>query len=167
MHKTQRFCFDASEEMMGEIEAGARGLGMEPEEFVILSIRSFVEGRMVGGEPSANGEKRTFKRKEVDLPAVIQIFSRDNQVRFSSGVILDLSLGGIKLSIPRSIEHTIKDNVDGVVIEVMFKLEDTEAPAIFKCKPRRLERGGEDVRIGAEFIDGAFTCQQELYRFIM
>jgi hypothetical protein len=166
MIRAQRFCFEASEEIMEQIESGAAASNIEPEEFVLLAIRSYFERYGDSNNADNTTDKRLYKRKNVDLPAVIQIFSKGNQVRFSSGIVLDLSLGGIKLSIPKGIEHTIKDHADGMVIEVMFKMEDSTAPAIFKCKPRRVERGCEDLKVGAEFIDGAFTCQQELYRFM-
>ena len=75
-----------------------------------------------------------------------------------AGMVQDMSLGGIHISLPPTFECEIRDDFR---LHVVFTLPESARPLSMDCIPRH-RRAGDQTSIGASFIDTDFQCYQAL-----
>jgi len=113
-------------------------------------------------------EQRRYTRKQVSLPAFILDQNKDAEPKgFRTGKVLDISLGGIRLSIPQGVKLEISSDGDTNEFHIVFTLPDATQPINMKCKPQRVSDSGEDVYVGASFVDGDFHSYQNLQKYLI
>lgn len=97
-------------------------------------------------------DRRRFNRKKVIIPAIIYEKNESESIgRYSSSTILDLSLGGVRLSFPLGSESKTQIIKSGTEFEVIFSLNGSKEPVVFKCNAARLEKKDYGVQVGAAF----------------
>jgi CheY-like chemotaxis protein len=112
----------------------------------------------------ADQERRQFKRKQFRLPvsiATVPLSTRES----ATGTILDISIGGIRFSIPKGNELEIATDHEAAEFSLNFTLPGNLLPISVKCRPKRVEIGDE-VHIGAAFVDTDFPIHQTLQRYL-
>ncbi len=112
----------------------------------------------------AGQERRHFKRKQVRLLASIDKFPLKSG-KVERVTILDISLGGIRFSIPKVAELEIIPNRELAAFTICFTLPNNLLPIIVKCDPKRVAEIAEEVQIGAAFIDTDFPFQKALQHY--
>lgn len=150
MAKDVTVCFQTDSETVQALEKIAREGGQSVPAVVESVIRHYLgDNRECRG---LHQSRRCLERKKVRLPAFIGDpgWQRKDFVR---GSILDISFGGIQVSIPKGTKMEIQSDGGAREIRVIFSLEDCPWPVHLKCQPRRASESGEEVLIGASLID--------------
>ena len=111
-------------------------------------------------------EQRQYSRKQVSLPAFIMDKNSETK-EFLTGKVLDISLGGIRLSIPHGVKLEISTDSETNEFHIVFTLPDVTQPLNMKCKPQRISESGGDVYVGASFVDADFLSCQNLQKYLM
>jgi hypothetical protein len=115
-----------------------------------------------------NNEKRLFKRKRVMIPAMIYKSSESELVgRYHSTTILDISLGGMRLSFAP--ESTCKNEIDkdGSEFEVLFSLDKEGEPVVLRCNLARIKNTELGIQVGASFCEANAHSHEYLQKYLM
>jgi hypothetical protein len=113
-------------------------------------------------------DKRLFKRKRVMIPAMIYKSSESELVgRYHSTTILDISLGGMRLSCAP--ESTCKNEIekDGSEFEVLFSLDKENEPVVLRCNLARIKNTEHGVQMGASFCEANSHSHEYLQKYLM
>ena len=117
-------------------------------------------------DPGMEKEQRQYSRKQVSLPAFIMNKNTDAK-GLLTGKVLDISLGGIKISIPQGVKLEISSDRETNEFHIVFTLPDVAQPINMKCKPERVAEAGDDLHVGASFVDADFQSCQNLQKYMM
>ncbi len=111
-------------------------------------------------EPKAVAqEKRRYPRIRISAPALVSGVNG----AVHAGMVNDISLGGINLSLPTSFPHDMRPNSK---ISVVFTLRTSEKPLTMECSLRHI--GPDDRKsIGASLIDADFHSYRILQDYLM
>jgi hypothetical protein len=110
-------------------------------------------------------EKRSFFRKQGEIPAILQTSDSKRNFNARSATIRNLSMGGALFTVQKTSEMETLD--DSTPVEIIFYLNKQDEPLILQGRPRRLEREMEKYHIGVEFVDCEFTDYKELARYVL
>ena len=161
MKKDVSICFRTSMVIRDELsriaEAERKSLSS-----VIESIL-FQQLKMAQDVPGFGPERRRFKRKKVFLPAFIGSTEAKAQ-EYGTGTILDLSLEGIRFSVPR--EAVPERPGEGPDFSLIFTLPEEQRLVKVKCLSRQVYDHGEDLQYGASIVDSDFGSSQALQRYL-
>jgi len=109
-------------------------------------------------------EMRKHPRKPVSLPTVI------NQREFEQigkGLIIDISLGGARILIPKDFEQNITINSKGSKFDIIFDLSAENNPIKMVCESIRVVDDDASIIVGAFFVDAEFNSYQSLQTYLM
>jgi len=110
-------------------------------------------------EPKAVAEeKRRYPRIKISAPALVSGLNG----AVHAGVVNDISLGGINLSVPTSFPHDLRPNS---TISVIFSLRMSEKPLTMQCSLRHI-RSEDRKSIGALLIDTDFHSYRVLQDYL-
>ena len=110
--------------------------------------------------------RRRLERKKVCLQAFLG--DPDWQRReFERGTILDISFGGIRISVPKGTKIEIQSAGDPKEIRVIFSLEECPWPINLKCHLRRVSELEEEVQFGATVTDHDFYTFSTLQKYLI
>jgi hypothetical protein len=110
-------------------------------------------------EPKAVAEeKRRYPRIKISAPALVSGLNG----AVHAGVVNDISLGGINLSVPTSFPHDMRPNSK---ISVVFTLRMSEKPLTMQCSLRHI-RLDDQKSIGASLIDTDFHSYRILQDYL-
>jgi hypothetical protein len=104
-------------------------------------------------------EKRRYPRKRVSAPALVS--GLDGTVH--AGMVNDISLGGIHISVPRGLKVEVRDDLR---MSVVFTLPRGDKPLTMQCAPRHVHSNGQ-TGIGASFMDTDFQSYQSLQDYLV
>ncbi len=106
-------------------------------------------------------EKRRYRRKTVGAPALISgLTPNDNGP--SAGMVVDLSLGGLQLSVANTFKPEITEDKENAPISVVFTLPESKKPLTVRCVPHHINHAENETNIGASFCDCDFTSYQAI-----
>ena len=164
MRKDVTICFRTN----NEISSALKKIADEER----LSISSVIETTLYNHlkqKKALHGiekDRRQYTRKPVSLPAFIM--DPNAKVKeFKTGKVMDISLGGIRLSVPRGLKMEVSTDSETNEFHIIFTLPEATQPLTLKCKPRRVMERGDDIDIGAAFIDSDFQSYQALQQYLI
>jgi len=111
-------------------------------------------------------ERRVHTRKPVSLPAFLMDDSTGGNI-FHAVKVMDISLGGIRLSIPQGAKLAVGADSEGDGFHIVFTLPEATQPINVTCKPQNICELGEDIQVGATFIDSDFDSYQTLQKHLI
>jgi len=115
------------------------------------------------GDEDTSAERRQFERKKVSLPAFVG--SADSKAdKFESGIVQDLSFGGIRFSLSRAAKM---ESLEDQHVCVIFTLPHEHQLVTVKCLPHRIDDQGNSLQISAELLDVDFTSCKALQRYLL
>lgn len=164
MSKNRQICFYTSDRNKKFLEDIANEKGVALDIFLENIV---VEYLSKIGPAKSFDEKRAFPRREANLPVVVQMNLNKNETHYRTGVIKDMSVNGIKISLPK---YTRISTELGSVIqnfEILFKIPDTSEPIVFECEAVRVNKQNDHIEVGAEFTNSDFYCMQAFHKFMM
>ena len=156
MSRDTVICFRTSDELRKALEK----ISGEERRSLSSCIENILCADIEEREPkSVDREKRRYPRKKISAPALVR--SPDGAVH--AGMLHDMSLGGIQISVPPGFQCEVGDDC---AISVVFTLPGGERALTVECQPRHIHSDGQTT-IGASFIDTDFQSYQMLQGHIM
>lgn len=164
MGKGATICFETSPELKTRLEkiAGEEGLD------VSCVLESLIY-HYLKNEKSMTGvfqNRRRFERKKITIPAYIGDTSWQRE-HFVEGTILDISLGGIKMSIPKGTKVDIRNAQEREELSVIFRIPSCYWPISVKISPQAVCESAEEVHVGAAIVDSDFQAYSALKKYLM
>ena len=95
-------------------------------------------------------EKRRHPRMITSIPAFISGGSVEEKLPIGS--IVDISLGGLLISIPREMKQKVLTDPHMTEFEIITTLPDRNQPIRLKCKSRRVVHHKDNIHVGASII---------------
>jgi hypothetical protein len=96
-------------------------------------------------------DRRGFKRVTANFPACIGD-ARSKTGDFAIGTIHDISMGGVRLSVPRGTNLISRSGCEAVEFSISFSLPNNPWPIGVKCLSKRVVDLGDEIQIGAAFV---------------
>ncbi len=163
MKKNVLICFRSSSSLRSSLERIAaehrRSLS-----FVIENILyRFLEERKGAMKPEE--EKRRYPRKKVTSPALVTC--QGNGFEPQAGVVLDVSLGGLQISVPDTHQLELAQDKEYRKISVAFTLPAIKKALTVQCVPRHVYQSDGDLMMGASFADTDFVSYQTLQNYLI
>jgi len=110
--------------------------------------------------------RRRLERKKVCLPAFIGD-SHWQRREFEKGTILDVSFGGMRISVPKGTKIEIQRDGAPKEIRVIFSLAECPWPINLKCHLRRISESEDEVLFGTTFVDHDFYTYTTLQKYLI
>jgi hypothetical protein len=111
-------------------------------------------------------EKRQYPRIITSIPAFISSdSSREGKLRIGS--IIDISLGGLRISIPKGMKHKVLTSPQTTKFELITKLPDGNKPIHLKCKLQGVVYSGDNINVGASIIDADSRSYTAFKNYLM
>ncbi|MEN6321226.1 MAG: PilZ domain-containing protein [Syntrophaceae bacterium] len=115
---------------------------------------------------SIKKEKRRYPRKAVSVPTFINHIS-SGEKKLHAGSITDISLNGVRISIPQDVSCEIFNEPDKCRFEIIFTLPNGNRPIQIICESCRVVDSKELIQVGASFIDADFNSYKTLQAYLM
>jgi hypothetical protein len=110
--------------------------------------------------------RRRFERKKVSIPVYIGD-PRWQRHDFITGTMLDISLGGIKLSIPKGTSVEIQDASETDELSIIFSIPTCLWPISMKITPQRIFESADEVQFGASLLSNPnFPAYSALQKYL-
>lgn len=110
--------------------------------------------------------RRCLERKKVRIPAFIGD-PRWQRKNFESCSILDISFGGVLVSVPKGTKIEFENDGSSREVRIIFTLEDCPWPVNLKCHLKRVNEADDEVRMGATLVDPDFHTFTTLQRHLI
>jgi hypothetical protein len=114
--------------------------------------------------PGVGNEKRQYPRKPLSVPAVID---QQQPGQMAIGTITDISLGGVRVLIPKDFRHQILIDTQGSRFEIVFNLPAENKPIRLSYESQRVVDGEDSVHVAATFVDADFKNYKALQTYLM
>jgi len=112
-------------------------------------------------------EKRHYPRKRVSFSALVSTSNSDDKASLQTGLVIDISLGGVQVSIPGAHKfETGKDRKTGN-ISITFTLPNSEVPVTIECLPKYVLRSNRETHIGASLVDTDIDSYKTLQTYLV
>jgi hypothetical protein len=163
MKKDITICFRTSDGLRNALDKVAREDRRSLSSVIELVLTDYLEK---SGEYMKEHEKRRFTRKKVAFPAFIQGSSKEGEVH-DAGVIVDISLGGLRVSLPKECTSKVYTDTEKAQFETSFVLPEENKSIKVTCRPNRVIPINGNIQVGASFVDVDFTNYQKLQQYLM
>ncbi len=117
----------------------------------------------------ANGkdkEKRHHSRKAILAPTLIKKYDLVGTM-LCTGAITNISLGGVRITIPRDVKSEITIDPQKSKFEIVFTLPNEKRPIYLACESLRVVNAKESIHVGAVFIDADLRSYKALQTYLM
>ena len=111
-------------------------------------------------------ERRQYPRTITSIPAFISN-GRSGKEKLRIGSIIDVSLGGLRISIPRRMKHKVLTGPQTAEFEIITTLPDENKPIHLKCKPQRVVHSRDTIHVGASIVDADFRSYKAFKNYLM
>ncbi len=163
MPKDIAICFQTSSTIKRSLEKIAREEGRSVSEITESIISQYLKSKK--GFHGVFKNRRMFERKKVSLPGIIG--THQWQLReYRQITILDISPGGIRLSIPKvpALKPLSVEAKSEFVI--IFSLPYNPWPVNLRLHPKRVSESAEEILIGAVFVNPEASSYSALQRYV-
>ncbi len=156
MSRDTTICFRTSEELRKALEKISSEEKRSLSSFIENILYAHIKEREL---KNVDGEKRLYPRKKISIPALVR--GLDGTVH--AGMLQDISLDGIRISVPQGFQCEAGEES---AISVIFTLSEGERALTVDCLARHTHSNGQTT-IGASFIFTDFQSYQTLQGHIM
>lgn len=164
MKEVTTISFQTSSEIKESLEKIA-----EKENKSVSSLIEFIVYHYLRDEMSIDKvcqNRRRFERKKVTIPAYIGETQWQHD-EFIEGKLLDISLGGIKVSIPKKAKTDIPDVHKTEDLCVTFRIPSCYWPIRVKISPQTVHELEDEVQLGASLINPDYQAYSALQKYMM
>jgi hypothetical protein len=164
MKKNVTICFRTNTEISNAVKKIADGQRQSISFVIESALYNYLkEKKALQG---LEKDRRQYARKQVSLPAFIMDPKSEMKV-FQTGKVLDISLGGIRLSVPQGLNLEISADSETSEFHVIFTLPEATQPLNLKCRSRQCINKEPDTHVGAAFVDSDFQSYQALQQYLI
>jgi hypothetical protein len=164
MKKEITICFRTNEELRSALETVARDDRRSLSSAIELILTDYLKKNREFPDRDQQ-ERRRYPRKHLAIPAYVR--TCDSDTTQHGAVILDLSLGGMCVSVPKECVSKIYEGGEKSQFETSFVLPSGNKPVKVVCKPERVVPSNGNVYVGASFVDADFVNYQHLQQYLV
>ncbi len=164
MKKSITICFRTDQKLRVLLETAAREDKRTMSAAIERILTDYLEKNR-GFSDRVLVERRRYPRKQVTMPAYVEV-SGANATRLSA-VILDLSLGGMRVSIPKEYVSKIYKWEKESSFAISFTLPSEKKPVRVQCSPQRLIPSNGNAYLGVRFVDAEFESYQRIQQYLV
>ncbi len=164
MKKDSSICFRASTELHESLIAISKEDRRSLSSTIGIILSDYISKRKVSPTASVTNEKRQFPRESLSVPAVI---NQPNTDKVGIAAITEISLGGLKILVPKDLEDRLVINDQGSKFEVVFNLPSNNKPIRLACESKCIISDQDSVQIGASFVDADFQNYKALQAYLI
>lgn len=164
MSDKRKICFSADSELYERLFKGAEREKLTLDDFLHHVIEHYLKHDT--DLPKAR-EKRSFRRANLSLPVIVQAEKRDNEVFARAGVVTDISVGGLRITVPKRDLISDEYYLDFDVFDILLKLPDSGEPSTFTCEIIRTVPTAESIEFGARFVEADLDGVQAIHKYVM
>jgi len=113
-----------------------------------------------------NKERRHHPRKVVLAPTLIKKYGLV-ETKLGVGAITDISLGGVRITIPKDVKCEISLDPQTSKFEIAFTLPNENKLINLACESCRVDKAEESTHVGAAFIDADLQSYKALQAYLM
>jgi len=164
MRKDSLICFRLSKNLRESLAKVAQEERRSLSSTIEIILTNYLKEKKVF--KGVKKEKRQYPRKTISVPAFIsqQILG---ETKLHAGSITDISLNGVRVSLPRDIPCEMSVDQDKSKFEIIFTLPHEKRPIHLMCEPRRIVDSKEVIQVGASFVDADFNSYKALQTYLM
>ena len=162
MKKDSLICFRASKDLHESLDQVAKEDRRSLSSTVEMALTNYLKERKAFR--GVEKEKRQYPRKTLSVPAVV---NQQEQGQMGIGSITEISLGGVKVLIPKDFKHQILIDSQGSKFEIVFNLPNENKPIKLSCESQRVVDAEDSIHIGASFVDADFKSYKALQTYLM
>jgi hypothetical protein len=107
-------------------------------------------------------DRRSSERRKVSLPAFIGDAHSDTRI-FEMGTVLDISLGGIRFSVPNETTIALRTDGDTDELSVIFTLPSNHWRTNVICRPQRILESANNIQVGASVLNPDYFYTKALH----
>jgi hypothetical protein len=163
MKKDSSICFRASKELHDSLLQISREDRRSLSSTIGIILSDYLNKRKVSTKDT-KAEKRQYPREVLSVPAVI---NRPDTEQVGIAAITEISLGGLKVLLPKDLEDRLTIDGQGSKFEVVFNLPSNNRPIRLSCESRCVVDSKDSVHIGASFVDADFQNYKALQAYLM
>jgi hypothetical protein len=164
MNKDRTICFRTSHELRSILDKIAGKQKRSVSSTIEVILRAHLENRKA--LRPADRERRRFQRKTVNISTMIEGLNPD-ETAMQLGVILDVSLSGLCISVPDIPHFDVAEDRASPPISVVFALPKGKKTVTLQCAPRHALHRDADMHIGASIMNADFTSYQTLQNYLI
>ena len=112
-------------------------------------------------------EKRHYPRKKVSLSALVSTPNSGDKASLQPGLVLDISLGGVQITIPGDHKIEIGEGRKKCNISITFTLPNSKAPVTIECLPQYVRHSNSETYIGASLADADVESYKTLQKYLI
>ncbi len=161
MKKEVTICFRTSDGLRGSLEKAAHEDRRTLSSAIELILTDYLKENHKFPHQQ---ERRRFVRKQVSIRAQVRSIDSDKQEQ--EAVILDLSLSGLRVSLPKESMPEICEGTQDSQFEASFLLPQGDKGIRMVCRPQRVVPVKENIHLSASFIDSNFKNYRELQEYL-
>lgn len=160
--KDRTICFQTTSYVLRAVEEIAQEENRSVSETVEEIVFRHLQGKKALNH---NVNRRRSERKQVAFPSYIGD-PRWQRRDFVAGMVTDISLGGVRVSIPAGTRVKIESCGEEAQFSVIFTPPDGLWPIHLKCRPRWVAETGEAVQIGGSLINPDLNAYRVLQKYL-
>ena len=162
MKKDSLICFRAIKDLHESLARVAKEDRRSLSSTIEMALNNYLKERraFLGIEK----EKRQYPRKTLSVSAVI---NQPEPGQIGIGGITDISLGGVKVLIPKDFKQQILIDSQNSRFEIIFNLHAENKPIRLSCESNRVIDAEDSINVGAFFVDADFKSYKALQTYLM
>lgn len=162
MKKDKLICFRTSKELQDSLASVAKEDERSISSTIEMALIHYLKERKAF--QSAEKGKRQYQRKTLSVPAVI---NQQELGQMALGSITEISLGGVRVLIPKDAKYQILMDPQGTKFEIFFNLPNETKPIKLSCESKRVVDAEGSIQVGACFVDADFMSYKTLQTYLM
>ena len=163
MKKDSSICFRASKDLRDALEAISAEDRRSLSSTISNILSDYLKKRKLVTSMEQS-EKRQYPRETLSVPAVI---NQPETSQMGIAAITEISLGGLKILLPRELEERLAIEAQGSRFEVVFNLPSNNKPIRLSCESRNVADIEDDFQVGATFVDADFENYKSLQAYLI
>jgi hypothetical protein len=160
MKKDSLICFRAIKDLHQSLAQIAKEDQRSLSSTIEMALTNYLKER----KAFQGVEKRQYPRKTLSVPAVI---NQQELGQMGIGAITEISLGVVKVLIPKDFKHQILIDSHGSRFEIVFNLPMENKPIRLSCESNRVVDAEDSIHVGAYFVDADFKGYKALQAYLM
>ena len=162
MKKDSCICFRVSNDLHKSLARVAKEDHRSLSSTIEMALNNYLKQRIAfhGSEK----EKRQYPREALSISAVI---NQPESGQMGIGTIAEISLGGVKILIPKGFEQQTLINSQNSRFEIVFNLPAENKLIRLSCESNRVVDAEDGIHIGAFFVDADFKSYKALQTYLI
>jgi hypothetical protein len=149
----------------GKLREALKRKAKEEKRSLSAMIEVILYQKMAGFPVAKPADRRGYPRKKDTLPVIIRAGNGNGKI-IEGGTITNISFGGVRINMPKDLGQRIEEDVEKN-FDILFTLPDEARPVSLKCEIKNIAEAGENLVVGARFLQPDSPSCQSVQRHLM